>query len=726
MEFTADLSYNTLSFSRGTNTLAVSNKKRKWIVRNYPALPIPDIAQQLGLKEREVAAVLEEAGKAISGYAGQAGPLAPRQSAPIEWWAVLIVVLFTGLIYVNSLQNDFHYDDIHSLKDNLDIRFLSNIPKFFTHPEMFSSRPSVMMPRPLLLITFAFNYAWTQYQPWSWLLVNYLFHIGNAVLVYVCICHLLGRRRSALLAALLFACHPVNTETVNYINCRSSLMADMFMILTIYFFFRSELENRVGFFYASLGALAAGLLTKEEAFMAPFMILALDWLYFSGQGRESWGSRLFRRYLPLLGVLVLYLLYRRGVQGFTLVNVKYPAGIIWLNLKTQSRVLIHYLNLLLFPIHLNSSYENIDYPRWIGDYVLLAWLFLGGLVLLAFSLRRKLPAVGFFVATFFLALAPTSSVIRFNAFLNEHRLYIPSLGFCILLALALEKLEDLKPRIHLSALVWRNLVNSLAVLIFVCFAGLAVSRNFLWKTDMILWRDSARKSPMKAQVISDLGNAFYRNIPPTEDAGQSRELDRAEQLYKWSIRADERYFKAYHNLGTVNYSRGVSAERRGDREAAKAYYEKAVSYFEDALKISPNNAETWNDLGSTLIKLKRLPEAEACYRKAAAYDPQLYKAMINLGVVLYFQGRELIEKNPEAAFAMVDEAIRWLEKSLTVYDRDPLTWYYLGQLYLGIYKKPDQAVRYLKKALELDPNNEMYRKFYMQAQSLASRPAPSP
>jgi len=699
--------------------VALSNKKRKQILRSYPEQSVSEIARQVGIKEREVAAVLEEGGVDLAGAKVSGQPVHVSGFAPAQGWAILLIVLFTGLIYANTLQNDFHYDDIHSLKDNLEIRFLSNIPKYFTHPEMFSSRPGVMMPRPLLLITFALNYAWTQYHAWSWLLVNYCFHIGNALLVYLCLCHLLGMRRSALFAALLFACHPVNTETVNYINCRSSLMADMFMILTVYFFFRSQLEHRAGLFAAACLSLAAGLLTKEEAFMTPFLVLTLDWLYFSRFSREAWGPRLLKRHLPLFALLLLYLGYRRLVQGFTLTNTETPPQEIFENLMTQSRVLIHYLNLLLIPIHLNSSYENIEYTRWIEDYVALTWLFLGALIVLAVLLRRKAPVVSFFVVNFFLTLAPTSSVIRFNAFLNEHRLYLPSLGFSLLLALALEKLDDLKPNLRISAAGWRTAVNSLAVFIFVCYTGLGVSRNFLWQTDMNLWRDSAKKSPMKAQVISDLGNAFYRNIPPDQDLGTHPFLDRAEQLYNWAIRADITYFKAYHNLGTIYYTRANSADRRGEKDKAKGYYEKAVGYFQGALKINSYNAETWNDMGSTLIRLTRFSEAESAYRTAVRFDPHLYKGMINLGVVLFYEGNQLESQNPTAARAMFEESVSWLEKSLEVYDRDPTAWFYLSQIYLYKLQKPVEALRCIKKAIELDPNNEYYRKALLEIQKTA-------
>jgi len=81
----------------------------------------------------------------------------------------------------------------------------------------------------------------------------------------------------------------------------------------VYFFFRSVRENRTGLYIAALVSLVAGLLTKELAFMTPFLVLAFDWIYFYDRSTESWGNRLFKRYLPMFAALVAYLIYRRAV-----------------------------------------------------------------------------------------------------------------------------------------------------------------------------------------------------------------------------------------------------------------------------------------------------------------------------------------------------------------------------------------------------------------------------
>ena len=72
--------------------------------------------------------------------------------------ALAILVLIV-VVYANSLQNSFHYDDSHSIVENSHIRSLANLPSFFLEPETFSNEPAMAMYRPVLVSSFAFNYA---------------------------------------------------------------------------------------------------------------------------------------------------------------------------------------------------------------------------------------------------------------------------------------------------------------------------------------------------------------------------------------------------------------------------------------------------------------------------------------------------------------------------------------------------------------------------------------
>ncbi len=748
----------------------ISNKKRKNILRNYPERSIEELSEDLDLKPRDVISVLREAGIEVEQALPGVG--VRLKSTRVNPLGIMLIVLLTMIVYTNSLQNGFHYDDIHSLLQNLAIRvdpskddqWLSKIVKYYHDPATFSSRPNVAMPRPLLLTTFAMNYMWTQYEPWSWILVNILLHALNGILVYLALCHLLGRPGPALLAAIFFVIHPVNTEAVNYVNCRSSLLMSTFMISTVYLFTRSLWHERKGLLVASLVCYVLGLLTKEGAFTIPALLVMIDALFIWDRDEVDWLRKRIIWYTPVVVISILYIVYRSFALGEAFAEPNRP---IFDNLLTQSRALIHYINILLVPIHLNISYETIIFTKVLDNGVWAAILGLGGLVGLAFALWRKLPVVSFVIFNFFITLAPTSSVIPLNAIMNEHRPYLPSIGFSLLLALGITALYKNTHKVS-GSIILPRLVRGLTVAIIACLVALTVNRNFTWETDMTVWRDSSKKSPEKAQVISDLGNAYYRTAQNVMrdfqkdkkidireqltikrvfqvevEEGEinsaekellkglySRGVDRAAQLYRWGIRVDPYYFKAFHNLGTINYTRAMEKLKNRDKEETVKYLKLAGHWFQEALKIIPNG-ESNNDLGSTLMQIGQLTkdkqdkmhwyiEAEKAYRKAVSMNDELYKARTNVALTLRYQSE--LTKDPQKRKAMMEEGYDWLLESEAIYPYDSYTHFYKAD-FLFIMRRFAEAEASIMTCLSVDPK---HRKCLALKRKLEARSTNSP
>ena len=149
----------------------------------------------------------------------------------------LIALVF--LVYGNTIQHSFHYDDIPSILEKPWIRGLDKIPDF-----IFS-----FTQRPLVILSFNINYAISEFEVWSYHILNITFH-----LLVVCLVYQLGKLTRSfimpvnqnlsnvlsnmpLLAACIFALHPLNTQAVTYISGRSSIMATIFYLITIILFF---------------------------------------------------------------------------------------------------------------------------------------------------------------------------------------------------------------------------------------------------------------------------------------------------------------------------------------------------------------------------------------------------------------------------------------------------------------------------------------------------------
>lgn len=149
-------------------------------------------------------------------------PLTWRRAYDVR---VVLIVLAGLLAYWPSLRGGFHYDDQHSIQANFHIRDLGYLPIIWSDPAAFSVDPEKGMFRPLLVTTYAINYALGGLAPVGYHVVNLAIHLGCALVVWW-VAGLLGATsRGALLAGLLFAVHPVCSESVNYISARSESLA---------------------------------------------------------------------------------------------------------------------------------------------------------------------------------------------------------------------------------------------------------------------------------------------------------------------------------------------------------------------------------------------------------------------------------------------------------------------------------------------------------------------
>lgn len=793
--------------------MALSKKDRRYILREHPDRSVKELARELGVKPKEVREALTAAGRLSESSLeeGQGSERPLLGYTPVRLLGVMMIVAVVSVVFLNSTRNGFHYDDIHSLTTNPDVRITwsdkSSLKKFYEYfyrPDYFSERPNVAMPRPVLMVTFGLNHLFTGYNPWSWMLVNILLHLFNSIIIYMMLCHLSGRARVALLTALLFAVHPINTETVNYINCRSESLGVFFMLLTVYFFCRSLREDRQVLRIMSFVMFAIGLLTKEMVIVIPALVLAVDYLFIHRDAPEKipFSRRALSWYLPLVIISVAYMFYRQVVLDTLVVDrVVRPFAD---NLVMQARVLMTYIRLLFYPLHLNVSYEIVDFgvkdlfgsskPLWERASYWASFGVLGGLAALAVFFRRRLPLISLAIAGFFITLSVTS-LIPLNAVMNEHRLYLPSLIVCLLLAFGLARVADLlRERREAAAPGWPLSVQVLSVAALLLFSSLTVARNFTWHTDLTVWRDAIRKSPEKAQVVCDLGNVYYRTgqkldrhrgefrqrpapgdpessstavltrearlviaetfyvdveegpiSPETArllDELQMKGLARAEQLYLWGGRVEPYYYKAWHNLGTINYTYAFLRHRDRNNEEARKYFGRAAKFFfraatyiryegedfEDLLLAwdyvvnTPNRppfsaGESFNDMASTLQQWSALEPDEdrkramlemalTFYEMAFQLHPGLVKAYINQARTLDALGRSR-------------EALPRYQQLIQSFPGDASLRYFMG-LSLLQTKRFSEAGRSFQDCLRLEPDNvECARSLQMISELMA-------
>jgi len=519
--------------------------------------------------------------------------------ARTDLWMPLSILLLTWGIYLNSLENGFHYDDTHAIVDNRSIRTPGNIPRSFVDPRTFSQEPAMAMYRPVLLTSYALNYALHGYQPRGYHLVNVGLH-GLMALGVFWLLKGLGIGRLAWWGGALFGLHPIHTQAVNYISSRSELLAGLGVLAG--FYLAGEAGRRKGW---ALGAFGVGLLSKSVAVVLIPLLAMREWF----RERES---RSWKGHWPFWGIGAIYL-------GIITANRFLPRSLsqevrpLAEQVFTQLKGLVYYLLLSIMPVRLSVEHEFAVSRSLLDGAVLGSVALCGSLIYLSLRGGRGSIWARWGVGWYLIGLSVTF-LVPLNVLVSEHRLYLASIG---ILVAVLGYLERGKAG---SALKWATsgLLLVLAVLTW--------ERNRVWGDEFSLWGDAVEKAPGMFRAQSNWGLALY-------DRG---DLDGALGALGRALELNPAYGKTWNNLGLVYEEMGRIPE--------------ALEAYAKGLELRGDLVGTHVNLGRLNFRLGKVAEGEAHLERALEIDSHSVPARVNLGLVRQHQGRlgEAVEEYQKA------------------------------------------------------------------------------
>jgi protein O-mannosyl-transferase len=525
-------------------------------------------------------------------------------------FSVVIIALSVLAVYSNSFNNSFHYDDIHHIfqsKHNKSFDSFKDL-SFWFH---FIQRAPAQF-------TFAINYYFGEYSLFGYHAVNVIIHFISSILVFILTGAILNsaaikqqiilsnKKIISLFTALIFAVHPIQTESVTYIVQRMESLSFLFYTaaLIMYFLFRYEqgtLQKIIKFVVFAISGILA-VMTKQTAYTLPLTILLLE-LYFirdqKGRGNRNLiitlGSALF------LAVVV-------GLAADILPKEHLSDTTRWQYMMTQFIVIPKYIILLFIPAGQNIDHHVII-PGSFTDPSLIAGLFfIVILIFLCFYLYKKdQRLISFSIAWFFAVISLRSSVLPISDLMSEHRLYAAVLGLGLfltvsVLSLAYRMTGEIKSR---------SVAIAILIVITAVFSITAINRNEVWKDDLSLWKDSVTKSPEKFRPNYNAGEAYKKSG-----------LTQTALNY---------YLKAY----SINSESYGLCNNIGNIYSEKKDFDSAENYYIKALSLNPEYPKALNNLANVYFKKGKFEEAEKLYFSASEKDPAFIDPLLNLGH-LYF------------------------------------------------------------------------------------------
>jgi Flp pilus assembly protein TadD len=561
--------------------------------------------------------------------------------------------------YAGSLDNSFHFDDSHVIENNLHIRSLEHVPRYFTDADTFSSLPQNATYRPLVTLTLALDYARGALHPRPYHVTQIALLLVTGALLVLFLTPITGEL-PALFAAALFCVHTANTETMNLISARSELLSTAGLLASFVLYQRSQLARRSMLY---LVPLAVGALAKAPLVVFAPLLFAYALLIEKKSPRQA-----LRIALPslLLGVALLAFLNSMNAKEW-----ESGGGSAWSYLITQPFVWLHYARLFLLPIGLTADYDWTTFAHWYDTRAVAGYAFIALLIL---AIRRAPAAVAFGLIWFAVALLPTS-IFPLAEVANEHRIFFAFIG----LVLA-------------AATYVRTRQLAIAATLLLCVHAFATHhRNEIWKSEETLWADVVAKSPANGRAWMNYG---LTQMAKGEYAGALRRFEHAATLVP--------------NYATLEINLGIVKGELGDDAAAERHFRRALALRPDV------SAHLF--YARWLAKRGRASEATPHAREAMRLSPASAEARA-LATRLDAESRSAGPRtwpDYKSAFEAGLQAIGtsdWrgaIEANRAALARDPRSadaWTNLGWALAQLGFR-DEAARAYRKGLEIRPDDE--------------------
>lgn len=619
--------------------------------------------------------------------------------------ALASIAILTGIIYSNTLNAPFVFDDIGAIVEA--DRTLSSFPLGF-----------IGGTRSVSYYTIDLNKHFHGLDTTGFHITNIIIHIASAWATFFLIYtlsqtiqktttfHVQSLRFTnhfilAVFAGLLFASHPIQTSATTYIVQRLASITGLLYILALLFYAKYRTSKfPKSWAIASLGATILAMHSKEIAITIPIAIVLMEIIFFSKKIRQfAWRLPHLLPWLILIVIIPTYMLDARAFI-MTALNIPTPASIApegtynisnitkVMSIKTaiarsaetkaisrteyfltELSVQATYIRLLLLPINQNADYDYPIAKTLFEKKTLASGALIITLIALAFYLyykQQKLPAFG--ILFFFLALSVESSIFPIEDVIFEYRLYLPFIGYVAVTCAILQYILTKTKNHTIKNIQTTTIVVIITLTIITSYAIATYRRNNVWKSEISLWQDVTEKSPNKPRPYNNLGMYYF---------GQG-DKDTAERNYKKAIELDLEYSVAQNNLGMLY----ITQNR----------FNEAFEILTRAIETNPTYAHAHNNLGAVYLHRKNTKEAEASFRKSIAYDNNYIASRDNLGTLLLNKGD----------IPSLDEAEKHLLIAISIKETAK-TYNNLGVIYAK-RNETKKAIEYFRKALKINPS----------------------
>ena len=590
----------------------------------------------------------------------------------------IFIFALSFVLYANTLSYDFCQDDAIVITDNMftteGVAGIGGILQYDTFYGFFKESGKAQLVaggryRPFTLVMFAIEYQFFGKNPFIGHFINVILFGLTCVLLYFLLLKLLNYRHKdnnqgisfnptlvAFIAAILFAAHPIHTEAVANIKGRDEIMTLLGSLAAFWFSLKAfegeGFKNQI----IAFALFFIALLSKENAITFVVITPMIYWFFIKTDVKTA-----INQTIPFAAAAILFILLRGAVIGnqfggeqmelmnnpfLKLVGNEYVPFSFAEKMATITYTLGKYVQLLIFPHPLTHDY----YPRHISimsfsdwQVVLSVAVYVGLIVLILRGWKNR-SLISFGIAFFVITLSIVSNIVfPVGTNMAERFMFMPSLGFCLVLAILLANLSIKQQDSGVS----RQVLGVILVIIAL-FSLKTITRNAAWKDNYTIFTTDIETSPNSAKLQTSVGGEMiehFKNSP--------------NQIEK------------------------------------KTKINEAIGHLQKALEIHPTMKNPYLLMGNGYFYLNEFDKAVGAYNKALQLDPQFKDAKTNLALT-YREGGKIIGQQQNN----LPKSIEFLAKAIELDPTDVSAMSYLGTAY-GMSNQPQNLIDVLTKALAI-------------------------
>ncbi|MEQ8909553.1 MAG: tetratricopeptide repeat protein [Vicingaceae bacterium] len=595
-----------------------------------------------------------------------------------------ILLLVSVLSYANTLSHDYVLDDFSVIKENFVVKQgMEALPTIFkTHYRHGYGYQSANLYRPIPLSLFALQWEIAPDNPTFAHAFNILFYALSICLLFYFLNLVWKGERPwlAFFTCFLFALHPIHTEVVANIKSIDELLSFAFVLISFSIWIKQLEKPDFKKKFLSLVFFTLAFFSKESTitFLAVLPLILILFRQFSWQ-------KALQSTLPFLLPTLLYFISRIAVLGSlggskniaTIDNILVSADNPLIKLVSAIKILGLYLWKLVFPHPLMNDYslQQIQLTSASDPWVWFSFLLYAALLYILYRSWKKVPVLAFGIGLFFISLSLYSNLfITIGTAFGERLLFVPSLGYCLVLAYLIS--QPFKSNFQIKNF-WQSATTPLLIVLGIgaAYGFKTVDRNQAWKDNYTLYATDVENCNRSARCHYYYGIGLMKEKAlNTADEAQKR------QLIQESIKAFDRALGLYPSYSDAYGQRGLAYYRLQE-------YQAALSDYQNATRFNPGNANAWSNMGTLFFQMKQYQEAKQSFQKALRANPNHVDALANYGSTLGTLGE-------------YNSAITYFKKAVALKPNEASYYQMIGMTYQNMGRK-DLAGPYLQKAQQL-------------------------